>query len=189
MIFFSGLHNAPDVYGSDTWVYDFGKSGSYKWMTVQDADARLPPMKVQLAAAWDNIGKAMYLQGVSASTPGFWKLTLNTNKISVDCFGTQPVIFGKNGNDSLVEGTAGIDVIFSSAGDDSIKGGSASDYLCGGTGNDIIQGEDGDDYLKGDAGNDTLTGGLGKDHFDCGDGNDSVTDYDPSQDTKAANCE
>ncbi|MCV9921826.1 retention module-containing protein [Pseudomonas sp. BT-42-2] len=64
---------------------------------------------------------------------------------------------------SVVNGTAGDDVLLAGAGDDTLNGGDGHDVLVGGAGNDSLYGGDGDDLLIGGAGNDLLNGGAGND--------------------------
>lgn len=205
MIFYSGLVDTNSVYGSDTWIYDFDES---KWSTVQDSDGKLPPVRVALAATWSN--GAMYVYGVNDknNSANFWRLSIAKNNISVNCFSTQPVIFGTSGNDLSLLGNSAINVVFGLAGDDTIRGGLAGDFLCGDKGNDKIYGEDGADKLlgfdgndeihggagndnvRGGAGNDVLYGEAGKDRFECGPGTDTIIDFNASEgDTKTSDCE
>ena len=205
MIFYSGLVDTNSVYGSDTWIYDFDDS---KWSTVQDSDGKLPPVRVALAATWAN--GAMFVYGVNDknNSANFWKLSIAKSNISVNCFSTQPVIFGTSGNDLSLLGNSAINVVFGLAGDDTIKGGLAGDFLCGDVGNDKIYGEDGADKLlgfdgndeihggagndnvRGGAGNDVLYGEAGKDRFECGPGTDTIIDFNGSEgDTKTSDCE
>jgi Ca2+-binding RTX toxin-like protein len=207
MIFFSGLRDTDLVYAPDTWIYDFDDG---KWSTVQDIDGALPPIRLQMATAWDGAGDAMYLYGVNfeSGAANFWKLKMVKNNISVACFDRQPIIFGTGGNDQSILGNDAINVILGLAGDDVIKGDLASDFLCGGTGNDKIYGDAGDDrllgfdgndeihggkgndILRGGAGNDRLYGEDGIDKFECGPGADAIEDFKSSEgDTKTADCE
>ena len=69
--------------------------------------------------------------------------------------------------DIAVEGGAGNDIIWSSAG---------NDVLRGGAGNDRIHAGAGDDLVSGDGGNDELNGGLGNDVVEGESGNDKLYD-------------
>lgn len=207
VIFFSGFRETDLIYAPDTWTYDFDDR---KWSTVQDSDGTLPPARVQMAAAWDTSGDAMYLYGVNnfVVAGSFWKLKTAKNNISVGCFGKQPVIFGTNVNDASLMGNDAVNVIFGLLGDDTIRGDLAGDFLCGHKGNDDIFGDagndrllgfdgndsihggEGDDDIRGGIGDDQLEGGRGKDKFDCGAGTDEIIDFEPSEgDTKTADCE
>ncbi|MFZ2725088.1 MAG: calcium-binding protein [Methylococcaceae bacterium] len=72
------------------------------------------------------------------------------------------LIFGENGNDSIVGG-ASQDQLYGGNGNDTIDGGGCNDYLFGETGNDQLLGGSGMDTLNGGTGNDLLTGGTGND--------------------------
>jgi Ca2+-binding RTX toxin-like protein len=92
------------------------------------------------------------------------------------------VIFGGNGNDTLVGGSgndqlsggSGNDTFYGGAGDDALSGGSGNDSLHGQDGNDTLLGEAGNDRLDGEAGDDLLLGGAGNDFLYGGDGNDKI---------------
>ena len=207
MIFYSGIRDTDFIYGPDTWIYDFD---DLKWSTIQDKDGILPPVRTQMAAAWDSLNNATYLYGLNDKTDAgnFWKLKIARNNISVNCFNAQPVIFGTDGNDASILGNDGVNVVYGLLGDDTIKGDLAADFLCGGKGNDKIYGQDGNDKLygfsgndeihggpgndevRGGAGNDILYGEAGKDKFRCEGGTDRIKDYKPSEgDTKTSDCE
>jgi Ca2+-binding RTX toxin-like protein len=65
--------------------------------------------------------------------------------------------------DVIVDGGAGNDVLWTSAGNDYLIGGDGNDVADGGWGNDVIAGGDGDDRLVDQAGNNLLIGGAGND--------------------------
>jgi serralysin len=115
--------------------------------------------------------------------------------------GTSGVVFGEDGNDSLIGGS-GNDLLSGGLGDDSLVGGGGNDTLFGGdgkdsliatgngnnqlsgyAGNDVLIGADGADTLSGGPGHDTLTGGGGADHFifstvlDAASNVDRITDF------------
>ena len=96
-------------------------------------------------------------------------------------------IFGTEGNDPNIQGTAGNDTIDGLGGNDVIQGLAGNDTLFGGNGNDALVGGAGDDQLfgganndnlLGDAGNDFLDGGAGADTYfhTLGQGNDDISD-------------
>lgn len=76
------------------------------------------------------------------------------------------LVYGGDGDDTLVGGTAG----------DRLEGGQGNDVLVGDGGNDSLRGGAEDDSLSGDAGNDLLDGGLGADEVHGGTGVDWI-DY------------
>ncbi|MFN3361532.1 MAG: 5'-nucleotidase C-terminal domain-containing protein [Pseudanabaenaceae cyanobacterium] len=92
---------------------------------------------------------------------------------------TAQLIRGLDGNDSITGG-AGNDRINGNAGNDTLLGGEGADFLFGGKGNDVLNGGTGADVLSGDVGNDTLTGGPGPDVFliASGRGTDVITDFE-----------
>jgi len=103
-------------------------------------------------------------------------------------------IFGSNGNDTIIPGSAsagvtggvpgdGKDTIFGGAGNDVLSGGGDDDLIfglpdndsiSGGVGDDVLSGDDGNDTVLGDAGDDGVNGGKGNDSLSGGDGNDAV---------------
>jgi CSLREA domain-containing protein len=92
------------------------------------------------------------------------------------------IMFGGNGNDTLVGGSgndqlsgdSGNDSLFGGNGNDSLCGDAGNDFLYGGNGNDTEFGEIGNDHLYGDAGSDLLLGGDGNDFVYGGVGNDQL---------------
>ncbi|MCP4382404.1 MAG: calcium-binding protein [Hyphomicrobiales bacterium] len=85
--------------------------------------------------------------------------------------GEEDVIRGKAGDD-LLRGHRGNDDIKGNRGDDTIRGGNGDDELRGNKGKDKLKGGDGDDVLKGNLGGDTLKGGAGDDVLTGGKGGD-----------------
>jgi VCBS repeat-containing protein len=80
----------------------------------------------------------------------------------------------RSGNDNLVDGGTGNDVIDTGPGADTINGGGGNDTLNGGKGMDTVRGEAGNDTLYGSEDNDTLTGGPGVDTIYGGSGDDTI---------------
>lgn len=206
LIMFSGLIDSANQYGKDTWIYDFGDG---RWSTMQDADMIVPPVRVRIAATWDDLNDNMYIYGVNDKdkSANFWKLTFFTNNISVNCFNRQPLIFGTDGNDEF-SGNNVQNVMYGLLGKDEMKGGKGGDLICGAQGDDILFGEagndklygydgndeilggPGNDLLRGGAGSDSLSGDAGADKFDCGTGVDTINDFSPAEgDTKTSSCE
>jgi len=111
---------------------------------------------------------------------------------------TITVKVGTDKNDVL-DGAAGVDMIFGLNGKNTINGLGGSDLLCGGNGADTISGGDGDDVidgqngddhldggngndiLRGNLGNDRLIGGAGADFFSGDAGTDVAADFDAGQ--------
>jgi Ca2+-binding RTX toxin-like protein len=77
---------------------------------------------------------------------------------------------GDPGNDPVVDGTAGADVLCSLAGDDILHGFAGSDMLFAGSDNDVLSGGAGPDVLVPGPGLDTVGGGAGDDFIDAQDG-------------------
>ena len=104
-------------------------------------------------------------------------------------YGTGSVIFGDEGDDTMIGQSAG-DVFFGEAGDDELFGG-GNDQLFGGAGNDLLSGGPGNDLLTTETadGSDTLYGGADDDeiaafgeigtdaihHISGGAGDDNIT--------------
>ena len=80
-------------------------------------------------------------------------------------YGTGSVIFGDEGDGTMIGQSAG-DVFFGEAGDDELFGG-GNDQLFGGAGNDLLSGGPGNDLLTTETadGSDTLYGGAGDDEI------------------------
>lgn len=81
-------------------------------------------------------------------------------------------LYGPDGDDNLLFGTAHNDVIRGGLGDDTVYGGAGDDQLWLGDGNDIIGGGAGDEMLGGGAGDDTIYAGPGADTIFGGPGTD-----------------
>jgi Ca2+-binding RTX toxin-like protein len=78
------------------------------------------------------------------------------------------------GNDRVIHGTRGPDVIVGGRGANKISGGGGNDVICGGFGRDRIVGGRGKDTIDGKKGNDYVRGGRGSDEVDGGAGRDRV---------------
>ncbi|NER24167.1 MAG: calcium-binding protein [Symploca sp. SIO1C2] len=81
-------------------------------------------------------------------------------------------IVGFGGNDILL-GNEGHDFLFGNGGNDTLFGGEGDDFLLGGVGEDSLYGDDGSDNLNGGEGDDRLFGGDGSDTLVGGEGNDN----------------
>ena len=91
------------------------------------------------------------------------------------------VIDAKGGDDIVVLGGAGVDLVYGGA--DDLDGNTQDDVLWGGAGDDDLDGRGHDDQLDGGPGDDTLRGGAaddriwggsGDDDLDCGNGVDHL---------------
>lgn len=80
-------------------------------------------------------------------------------------------IDGRGGNDRLCGGP-GADILYGGTGDDRLFGGGGADQLDGAKDNDFLNGEGNNDVLDGGTGYDRLKGGSGKDTCDGGTGLD-----------------
>jgi hypothetical protein len=206
IVVFSGLNDSGAQYGKDTWLYDFDDD---RWSTLQDVDMLVPGLRHHFGAVWDDSDRAMYVYGADPGTnlAAFWKLEFVTDNISVNCFNTQPHIFGSDGSDDF-SGNNVANSMYGLLGNDKMRGGKGGDYICGAGGDDRLYGEGGNDKLEGFEGNDEIHGGpgndkmqggagndhmygeAGKDHFDCGTGSDTIHGFSASEgDTKTADCE
>ena len=94
------------------------------------------------------------------------------------------MVYGTDGNDTIVAAVNDKDLIDGGAGNDAISGNNGNDILSGGIGNDTLYGGVGDDILNGGIGNDTLRGGAGNDSFvfNKGDGQDVIVADDSASD-------
>ncbi len=109
--------------------------------------------------------------------------------------GSEQLMLGRGGDDSLSRFSNQPGALFGGSGDDQLTAGTAGDFLSGGSGNDSLSGSDASDILRGGRGADTLnggegidtlTGGRGRDTFviDFGiRGPDTITDFQPGHDT------
>ena len=80
-----------------------------------------------------------------------------------------------DGGDAIIPGDGpNDDRIYGGAGNDTILAGLGDDTVYGGAGDDSIVGGPGDDLLNGDAGNDTIIGGIGNDTVYGGEGDDFI---------------
>ncbi|NES18762.1 MAG: calcium-binding protein, partial [Symploca sp. SIO3E6] len=91
-----------------------------------------------------------------------------------------PTIIDGTAGDDILEGTLGIDKISGFGGNDVLRGYDGHDFLFGGAGNDILYGGLGHDFLLGETGNDHLYGDDGSDNLDGGAGNDRLDGGDGS---------
>lgn len=79
--------------------------------------------------------------------------------------GNNNIIYGSLGDD-LIRGKGGQDQLYGLDGNDTIDGGVGADYLSGGIGDDILMGGKGNDTMDGGAGADQFRGGMGMDTVD-----------------------
>jgi hypothetical protein len=92
--------------------------------------------------------------------------------LAIDVVATEndlPIIFGTEGDDDPINGTAGSDVIDARGGDDTINGQGGNDFIAAGAGDDTIDYDVGEglDTVNGGPGTDTVVvnGTGGNDHF------------------------
>ena len=84
-------------------------------------------------------------------------------------------IEGTQGDDRLIEGTSGPDVICGLGGQDKIKGYGGDDVIYGGRGRDLIYDHGGEDTVWGGSGGDELRAGSHDDRVHGGSGNDGIS--------------
>jgi Ca2+-binding RTX toxin-like protein len=77
--------------------------------------------------------------------------------------GTNSVLFGANGVDTITAANTTDNVIYGSGGNDALTGGAGNDSLFGQAGNDVLNGGIGNDILVGGGGTDTINGDAGND--------------------------
>ena len=113
-------------------------------------------------------------------------LTNNDDKVSYITAVSPLVIFGLDGNDTIIAGNES-DYVDGGNGNDIISdlGGLVGDHFIGGSGNDVLYAIAGDDWLEGNSGNDALNGGNDNDLLDGGTGKD-LLDGDDGNDTLIA---
>jgi len=174
-----GQDTISDASGSDTLTLGEG-------FTAQNTDYRLDGtvIKVRSVDADGNTSTT----GLDIETDGQGLPVIETLRFSdnteIDlaaAFDPQNMVFGTNGFDLIMRGSAndmiyagsGIDIVMAGSGDDRIYGGDDNDALYGDGGNDTIFGEEGLDILFGGDGSDTLYGGAGVDVL-YGDGGNDV---------------
>ena len=113
---------------------------------------------------WDAaaiLERARYQTGTSGNDSMYGSKYLNS---VIDGGAGNDTVYSEAGNDTVFGGD-GSDWILGYDGDDSLLGGAGNDNLDGGNGNDILLGGTGDDNLSGGAGNDTLSGGDGANYL------------------------
>lgn len=91
--------------------------------------------------------------------------TGGTGNNVVTTFGSDFIVQGGSGSDTIVAGGGDNSIILNDAANNAVTGASGNDTIFGGSGNDVIFGDKGDDFIGGGAGNDTMTGGQGSDVF------------------------
>ena len=84
-------------------------------------------------------------------------------------------IEGTQGDDRLIEGTGGPDVICGLGGQDKIKAYGGDDVIYGGPGRDLIYDHGGKDTVWGGSGGDELRAGSHDDRVHGGNGNDAIS--------------
>lgn len=127
---------------------------------------------------------ATYIIHIDESGSGFDGDEAFLINISVTGHPVSNASFSSGGDDDVLNGGDGWDLIMGVGGNDTLNGGDGiRDYLFGGTGDDVLNGEIGDDSLEGGEGNDllgggegndTLRGAAGLDTLNGGDGDDSI---------------
>jgi Ca2+-binding RTX toxin-like protein len=121
--------------------------------------------------------RAAVVQGTLTLRGGYSQKTSTT--------GTQFVVLGTNGNNSIstngggnradfIDGGSGNDAILAGDGNDYVLGGAGNDTLFGGNGNDTLTGGSGTDLIWGDSGDDVLIAGIGWDTLRGGGGTDTL---------------
>ncbi|MEL6641420.1 MAG: Hint domain-containing protein [Pseudomonadota bacterium] len=98
----------------------------------------------------------------------------NDDAILPGTTGDDDLIYGFEGNDVIRAGD-GDDEIYGGTGDDSIDGGRGDDLIFGGTGDDTITGVGGTDTVYGGEGHDTVAGGNESDVLYGGNGSDDIS--------------
>jgi Ca2+-binding RTX toxin-like protein len=149
----NGLPGAGDVIANLAAV-DVNNDGPYSYALVSSTGAT-GGFAVSQAGVVTRTGAAL----ASNSTYTLEiSVTDTTTGTRVETFtirtGTNSVLFGANGRDTITAANAGDHIIYGSGGNDN---------LTGSTGNDTLFGQSSDDTLVGGAGNDRLDGGSGTD--------------------------
>lgn len=141
-------------------------------------------LRMSVSGELGNITQGVTLLSATrvASVQGFLTLTgSDSNKTSPT--GTQFIILGTNGNNSInttlqgnradfIDAGNGNDAVLSGDGNDYVFGGAGDDLVLSGNGNDTLVGGDGTDTLDGNSGDDVLIGGIGWDLLTGGFGTD-----------------
>jgi Ca2+-binding RTX toxin-like protein len=135
----------------------------------------------------------LYIRGSQAAdiiqfgltaTPGVANTRVNSSVQSL-AVTTKTIVFGRGGNDTVMQGNLNKPAEFyGEGGDDYLAGYNFNDLLVGGDGSDRLLGGEGANELWGDnlgeqtlvtGGNDIMSGGSGADKFYGGGGNDQIT--------------
>ena len=174
---------ASDV---DWFAVDVLQGAIYNFeVTVQTAGASVSGMRIQLVNADGNtvagsgaINRTGTLDYLALQTETLYFVLTDESESSgftrIDySLRLDSLINGSAGSDILV-GTSENDIIDGLGGDDEIQGLEGADTLNGGDGNDLISGGRQNDTINGGAGNDVILGELGADVLYGGAGNDLV---------------
>jgi Ca2+-binding RTX toxin-like protein len=84
----------------------------------------------------------------------------------------------RGGDNNVVSGISGADLVLASGGNDSVLAGGGNDVVLAGLGNDSVSGSSGSDLVIGGGGNDTMTGSTGSDLLSGNAGNDNASGGD-----------
>lgn len=88
--------------------------------------------------------------------------------------GDQDIIVGLAGDD-IINGRLDNDLILGGSGGDTIDGNEGDDIVFAGSGDDVVNGSEGNDAIDGGSGDDILDGGEGSDIVSGGDGDDTIS--------------
>lgn len=117
------------------------------------------------------LGVALVISSALLSSPTAAQSSIDSTLCDPNSNGA---IFGTEGDDKVIHGTDGDDIIFGLGGDDKILGKGGDDIICAGDGNDHVNGGDGNDFISAGAGNDRVNAGDGDDRITGGAGNDTI---------------
>jgi Ca2+-binding RTX toxin-like protein len=139
------------------------------WVTANVSDATSGPARPVVQGATNTTVAGTFTTTLTgADRAGHSASALCAYEVAVpSCNGRTATIVG-NGQNNIVDGTAGPDVIVALAGADSVNGNGGDDTICGGDGPDKVFGGAGKDWIDGGASNDDLNGGDGDDFIDGG---------------------
>lgn len=170
-------------------VTTVGKQGSIITVTATGVGNNLNVRRAgSFYEVWDHVDGTRSLTGCSRGpspsimqcpAAGVTKIVVRTGAGNdrvyiLNSVAVRTEIYGGDGNDRLISGGTGHDILHGEAGEDIIYGGPGPDYLVGGPNDDFLDGDDGNDVLSGGPGRDRVSGEEGINVVNGDEGNDRL---------------